>query len=141
MNHRTKSIAFFDRIINFIIQLLIPVVILALILGLARIFWDLRLLLTDNTISESFDLLIADILTMFVVIELLRSIIGYFEARRIKITMISEAAFVFILREAMIGIYNHSLDALYIASLALLLLVLGGIRTLAIRISPRMAVR
>jgi len=36
----------------------------------------------------------------------------------------------------LIGIYNPTIQALEIASLALLLLVIGGIRTLALRYSP-----
>jgi len=123
-------------VVNFIVQLLIPVIILALIFGVARVFWDIRIVFQGEPISKSFDLLITDILSMFIVIELLRSIIEYFEANRIKVTLISEAAFVFVLREVMIGIYNHTLGPLDIASMSLLLLVVGGIRTMAVRFSP-----
>jgi len=43
---------------------------------------------------------------------------------------------VFVLREIMIGIYQHKIGALEIASLAVLLLVIGGVRALAIVYSP-----
>lgn len=42
----------------------------------------------------------------------------------------------FILREVMIGLYQHQSSALQICSLALLALVLGAVRTLAIVYSP-----
>jgi len=132
----SRILVLFNKVVNFIVHLLIPVIIIALIIGIARVFLDLRVIFQGESISKAYHLLIIDILSMFVVIELLRSIIEYFEAHRIKITLISEAAFVFILREIMIGVYNHTIQALEIASLVLLLLVVGGIRPLAIRYSP-----
>jgi len=132
----SKILILFNKVVNFIVYLLIPVVILALLIGIARVFLDIRIVFQGKSITQGFDLLITDILSMFIVIELLRSIIEYFEAHRIKITLISEAAFVFILREVMIGIYSHTIQALEIAALSLLLLVIGSIRTLAIRYSP-----
>jgi len=46
------------------------------------------------------------------------------------------SALVFIMREAMIGVYQRYLQFTEIISLAVLLLVIGGIRTLAITYSP-----
>jgi len=80
--------------------------------------------------------MVTNILSMFIVIELLRSIIEYFEIHRLRITFIIDAALVFILREIMIGVYQHKMGAIEIGSLAVLLLVIGGIRTLAIIYSP-----
>lgn len=73
---------------------------------------------------------------MFIVIELLRSIIEYFSVHRLKITFIIDAALVFVLREIMIGLYEHSLETGMITALAALILVIGGIRTLAVVFSP-----
>lgn len=126
----------FKKVIDLIIKLLIPLVILALLLGMARIVVDLRSVFGTATVGTVFDLMITNILSMFVVIELLRSIIEYFEIHRFKLTYITDAAVVFILRELMIGIYGHSLDAWNIGALSLLLLVLGIIRTMAIMYSP-----
>ena len=110
--------------------------ILALAIGVAKIFLDLKAVFKSPTITEGFNIMITNILSIFVVIELLRSIIEYFEIRRLRITFITDAALVFILREIMIGIYQHDIVAVEIASLSVLLLVIGGIRTLAILYSP-----
>ena len=80
--------------------------------------------------------MVTNILSMFIIIELLRSVIEYFEIHRLKITFITDAALVFILREVMVGIYQHKMSAIETGSLAVLLLVIGGIRTLAIIYSP-----
>ncbi len=126
----------FKKVVDIIIKLMIPLVILALMMGIARIFLDLRVVFKSPTIALGFDIMVTNILSMFIVIELLRSIIEYFEIHRLRITFITDAALVFILREIMIGIYQHKTGAIEIGSLAILLLVIGGVRTLAIVYSP-----
>lgn len=116
---------------------MVPFIILALLLGVARIFLDLRGVYRSATIDEGFNLLVTNILSMFIVIELLRSILDYFEIHRLRITFIIDGALVFILREIMIGIYQHRMEAFEIISLSVLLLVIGIIRTLAIVHSPK----
>jgi len=127
---------YFKKVVDIIIKLMIPLVILALMIGIARIFLDLRVVFKSPTIATGFDIMVTNILSMFIVIELLRSIMEYFEIHRLRITFIVDAAMVFILREVMIGIYKHNMIAIEIGSLAVLLLVIGGIRTLAIMYSP-----
>jgi uncharacterized membrane protein (DUF373 family) len=126
----------FNFIVDVIVRLLVPLAIVALMMGVARVFLDLGAVYRSPSIAAGFDLLVTDILSMFVVIELLKSIIEYFEIHRIKITFILDAAVVFMLREVMIGLYRHSMAAAEIAALAALLLVLGVFRVAAVRFSP-----
>jgi uncharacterized membrane protein (DUF373 family) len=126
----------FNRIVDVIVRLLMPLAIVALMLGIARVFLDLWAVYKSPSIAAGFDLLVTDILSMFVVIELLKSIIEYFEVHRIKITFILDAAVVFVVREVMIGLYKHALGAGEIAALAALLLVLGAFRIAAVMFSP-----
>jgi uncharacterized membrane protein (DUF373 family) len=125
------------RIVDIIIKIMVPFIILALLLGVARVFLDLRGVYRSATIDEGFNLLVTNILSMFIVIELLRSILDYFEIHRLRITFIIDGALVFILREIMIGIYQHRMEAFEIFSLSVLVLVIGIIRTLAIVHSPK----
>lgn len=126
----------FKKVVDIIIKLMIPLVILALMIGIARIFLDLRVVFKTPTIAAGLDIMVTNILSVFIVIELLRSIIEYFEIHRLRITFITDAALVFILREVMVGIYQHKMNAVEIGSLAILLLVIGVVRTLAIVYSP-----
>ena len=130
MNH-------FRKTIDILIKMMIPLVILALMIGIARIVLDLRVVFGSPTIAAGFDLMVTNILSMFVIIELLRSIIEYFELHRLRITLISDAAIVFVVREVMIGLYQHSLASMDVIALAVLILILGGLRTLAIVFSPQ----
>ena len=74
----------FKKVVDIIIKLLIPLVILALMIGIAKIFIDLRTVFRSQTISEGFDLMVTNILSMFIIIELLRSVIEYFEYTDLK---------------------------------------------------------
>ena len=127
----------FKKVVDVLIRMIIPLVILALMLGMARIFLDLKGVFLSPNITEGFNSLLTDILSMFVVMELFRTILEYFEIHRLRITFIIDGALVFILREIMVGIYQHQMSAIETISLALLLLVIGVIRTLAIVHSPK----
>jgi uncharacterized membrane protein (DUF373 family) len=126
----------FRIITDFIIKLLIPVVILTLLLGVIRLFVDLWNITGSASLALSFNIMVTNILSMFVVVELLRSIIDYFEFHRLKITLIADASLVFILREIMISIYEHKINPAEIGSLAGLLLAIGIIRIMAVIFSP-----
>ena len=127
---------YFTRIVDSLITFMIPLVILALVMGIARLILDLRAIFGSQTIAAAFDMMVTNILSMFIVIELLRSIIEYFAVHRLKITFITDAALVFVLREIMIGLYQHSLEPVMTLALSALILVIGGLRTLAITFSP-----
>lgn len=126
----------FRKAVDLIVKLLLPLAIFALMLGIARVFLDVWNVWKAPTISAGFDVLVTDILSMFVVIELLKSIVEYFEVHRIKITFILDAAVVFVLREVMIGLYKHEMHAPEMLGLGALLLVMGAFRIAAVRFSP-----
>jgi uncharacterized membrane protein (DUF373 family) len=127
---------YFTTIVDSMIKLMVPIVIIAMIMGIARLVLDLREVFSSQTIAAAFDMMVTNILSMFIVIELLRSIIEYFAVHRLKITFITDAALVFVLREIMIGLYEHNLETGMIIGLAALILVIGILRTLAIVFSP-----
>jgi uncharacterized membrane protein (DUF373 family) len=95
---------YFTKIVDVMIKFMIPIVIIALLMGIARVVLDLRAVFGSETIAAGFDRMVTNILSMFIVIELLRSIIEYFAVHRLKITFITDAALVFVLREIMIGL-------------------------------------
>jgi uncharacterized membrane protein (DUF373 family) len=126
----------FKKVIDLIIKLMLPLVVLTLVMGIVRIFIDLKSVFYSSTVSDGFDIMITNILSMFVVIELLRSVVDYFKIHRLRVTFIADAALVFILREVMISVYKNTVDPMHIAALSLLILVIGVVRTLAIIYSP-----
>jgi uncharacterized membrane protein (DUF373 family) len=115
---------------------MLPFVVFALMLGMARMILDTPVIFRKPHIDEGFNLLLTNILSMFVAMELLRSLIEYFEIHRLKITFIIDGTIVFILREIMIGSFQHKIMSTEIYAFSMLLFVLGIIRALAILISP-----
>ncbi len=132
----SSATALFRVVAHGIVKLLIPLSIIALMMGVARVVIDLAHIYRSPTIAEGFDLIVSDILSMFVVIELLKSVVEYFEVHRLKLTFVIDAAVVFLLREVMIGVYRHAVDAAQLAAVAALLLVLGAFRVAAVRFPP-----
>ena len=126
----------FKKFIDLMIKCMIPLVIVALLMGIARVIIDLRMVFGSPTVAQAFDRMITNILSLFVVIELLKSILEYFEHHRIKLTFITDASLVFVLREIMIGLFQHSMQARDVLALSVLILVIGGVRTLAVLFSP-----
>lgn len=103
------------QVVDILIRLIIPLVIAALVLGIVRIFLDL---------GAGFDLMVTNILSTFVVIELIRSVLDCFKLHRLKITYITDAAVVFVVREIMIGLYEHAMPPRQVIALSVLILVL-----------------
>ena len=126
----------FRKALDLVMKLLVPLVVVALMMGVAKLFLGMWSVWKSPTIAAGFDVMVTDVLSMFVVIELLRSILEYADSHRIRITFVVDAALVFLVREVMIGLYKHALGATDVAALALLLLVLGAVRLSTVRFSP-----
>jgi uncharacterized membrane protein (DUF373 family) len=117
-------------------KLLIFFVVLVLGVGLVRLFWDVWKVMAVNELREAFGFTVTNLLTFFIILELFKSLVEYFREHRLKLTFIVDATLVFILREVMIGLYQHQSSPLQISALALMALALGAVRTLAIMYSP-----
>jgi uncharacterized membrane protein (DUF373 family) len=130
------AITFFNQVMDCFFKLLIFFVVLVLTVGLARLFWEVWHIMAVSELKEAFGFTVTNMLTFFIILELFKSLVDYFREHRLKLTFIVDATLVFILREVMIGLYQHQAVALQIAALALLALVLGIVRTLAIIYSP-----
>lgn len=126
----------FRKALDVVMKLLVPLVLVALMMGVAKLFLGMWAVWSSPTIAAGFDVMVTNVLSLFVVIELLRNILEYADSHRIRITLVIDAALVFLVREVMIGLYRHALAAADIAALAVLLLVLGAVRLSAVRFSP-----
>ncbi len=126
----------YDKVVDVILKVMAPLVIVVLVIGVVDVFRDLWVFLQEGTQERSFGTLMASILSIFVLIELFRSILGYVQSHRLKLTLISETAIVFLLREIMIGVYQGKLTPEKLLALAAVVLVVGAIRTAAVLVSP-----
>lgn len=122
----------FDKVINLVFRVLTLLVIVALIGGVVQFFLGLDKLLKPTDIGDAFAAIITDMLTLFVLVELLRSLVDYFTHHRLRMTFILDAAMVFVVREMMIKLYDHGIVASEVYPMAVLILVLGIVRTGAV---------
>ncbi len=109
--------------------------VLALILGMAKTLLDLRFIMFES-LDSGFRHIVASVLTIFIVIDLFKAFVDFHEHDRIKLTSVTDATILIIMREIAMGLYAQEFGYEFILSMAALLLVMGIIRVLAIKYSP-----
>lgn len=130
-----NSIKMFKKITDMISTVFLYVLLLALIVGMAKTLLDIRFILFDS-LESGFNHMVTSVLTVFIVIDLFKAFVDYHEHDRIKLTDITDATILIVLREIAVGLYSKELAYEFILSLAALILVLGIMRVLAIKYSP-----
>lgn len=118
----------FDQVIAVVFSVMLVFLTLAIIIGVVNLFLMLGDLVVHKKLDEDYHRIISDVLTLFIMIELSRSLVEYFNTHRLRLTFIVDAGIVFVLREIMIQLFEHNLEPNEIYSLSALLFVLGALR-------------
>lgn len=126
MNIKIDFKYIFDRVISVVFSFMLLFLTLAIIIGVIRMFFTLGSLVVNQELATDFLRIISDVLTLFILIELSRSLVEYFNTSRLRMTFIVDAAIVFVLREVMIKLFEHKIapDELYALSALLLVLTI-----------------
>ncbi|MFA5321753.1 MAG: phosphate-starvation-inducible PsiE family protein [Smithella sp.] len=128
----------FNRSIKVIVIILTLLIIAVLIVGLFQTVWEIKEFFFTRPIGQSFNVLVVDILTFLVIIELFRSFVVYFETHRFRLNTMIDPAIIFVIRELIVKLYGEqNMSWEIIVAFGVLLLCLGIIRSLAIKYSPR----
>jgi uncharacterized membrane protein (DUF373 family) len=130
--------ALFDRALKYIINVLIVYIILILVLGLCKILFFSTLMISGGQFLEfNLSIVVTDILTFLVIIELFKSFIEYFKAKRFRLHTMLDPAIIFIVRELIVKLYSHEkMTGEILFGFAGLVLCIGAVRTLAVVYSP-----
>jgi len=134
---KLDMIALFDRVICMVFGLMLVFITIGIIVGVARLFLNLGNLLVNDDITRQYMLIISEVLTLFILIELSRSLVDYFSAHRLRMTFIVDAGIVFVLREVMIKLFEHKIAVEEIYALSALLFVLGSLRIASVLVFQR----
>jgi len=118
----------YNRTIDAVFAVILLFITLTMIIGVVRLFYRVGELFNDGGITGSYLYIFADVLTLFILIELSRSLMEYFETHEMHLNPIIDAGIVFVLRHIMIELFNHKLDNNTIYALSVLLLSLAAIR-------------
>jgi uncharacterized membrane protein (DUF373 family) len=127
----------FSKSLQGIVIVLTLFIIMVLVVGLLQTIYEIKEFLFKRPIGQSFNVIVVDILTFLVIIELFRGFVAYFEVHRFRLSTMIDPAIVFVIRELIVKLYGeHDLGWQNIAAFGFLLLCLGIIRSLAVKFSP-----
>ncbi|MGB9940976.1 phosphate-starvation-inducible PsiE family protein [Methanosarcina sp.] len=129
------SIKLFKKVTDMISTIFLYILLLALVVGMAKTLLDIRFILLES-LESGFNHMVTSVLTVFIVIDLFKAFVDYQENDRIKLTDITDATILIVLREIAVGLYAQKFGYEFVLSLATLLLVLGIMRVLAVKYSP-----
>lgn len=118
----------FNTVVNFVFGIILFFIIIGIAIGTAQLFITTWGLLAFEGITGHYINIISDVLTLYVLIELSRSLVDYFHTHRLRLTFIIDAAIVFVLREILISLFKHELKLEMLYAFSFFLLVLGAIR-------------
>ena len=118
----------YGKIIRLVFSIILLFITLTMLIGVVRLFYRVGELFQEGGITGNYLLVFTDVLTLFILIELSRSLFEYFSSNRLRLTPIIDAGIVFVLRHIMIDLFNHKLESNDIYALSLLILVLGVVR-------------
>ncbi len=122
------------RGIKIVLSLLIVTILAALAGGVAKTFLDLQLLL-HSPLEVALRHVIIDTLILLAVVEVFKTTLTYFSEGRVKVTFIVDTILVVMLTE-IISHWFKGGDLVQFGVLGAILLVLAGMRVLAVRFSP-----
>jgi len=118
----------FNLTIGMIFRVILVFLIIVLCVATVKLFGSLGSLLSAKSITGSYKNLIADIFTLYILIELARTLAEYFHTHRLRLSFIVDAAIVFILRDIMMLLYmkNYDIQLLYVLTVMLLVDLSGS---------------
>jgi uncharacterized membrane protein (DUF373 family) len=126
---------FFKKVTDSIVTVILYILLVALIAGLVRLLLDIRFIAVDS-LEHCFRQIVTSVLTLFIVIEFFKTFADYSKHERIKLTYITDATILIVMREITVGLYSQSFGYQMLFALSALMLVLGLLRVLAVRYSP-----
>lgn len=127
----------FHHVIRFVFAIMLLFIVLGIMVGVLRLFLNLGSLLMNQDITRHYMSIISEVLTLFILIELSRSLVEYFSEQRLRMTFIVDAGIVFVLREIMIKLFEHQNTPEEIYALSALMFVLGSLRIGSVMVFQR----
>jgi uncharacterized membrane protein (DUF373 family) len=127
----------FDRAAGLIFGVLLLFITFGIIVGVVHLFLKFSDLVTNADITHHYVRIVSDVLTLFVLIELSRSLVSHFSEHRLRLTFIVDAGIVFVLREIMLKLFEQKISPDEVYALSALLFVLGCLRTASVLVYQR----
>ena len=124
----TQEMKLFELVTRWVFGVMLLFLTLGIVIGTLRLFLTLGNLFIFGDITGNYVSIVSDVLTLFILIELSRSLADYFTAHRLRLTFIVDATLVFLMRDIMIGLFENKLENQDLYALAAMLLALTVLR-------------
>ncbi|MGB9940558.1 phosphate-starvation-inducible PsiE family protein [Methanosarcina sp.] len=118
--------------IDLVTILILYILLLALIVGVINILLQIKSILS-GTLGGGFGQIVSGVLTVFILIDLFNTFVDYREHKEIRLTYVTDATTLIVMREITAGVYAQKYDYQFILGMSVLLLTLGAIRALAVK--------
>lgn len=118
----------FETTIRAVFSLILVLIVIGIGIGAIQLVVDIWKLMRLEGITGQYIDLISDVLTLYVLVELSRSLIEYFDSNKLRMTFIVDAGIIFVIREILIGLFKHTLEPEMIYALAALILSMSILR-------------
>ncbi|QFT54896.1 phosphate-starvation-inducible PsiE family protein [Microbulbifer sp. THAF38] len=128
---------YFDKSVDVVFGIILVFIIVGIAAGTLQLFLTTWKLFNFEGITGHYIDIITDVLTLYVLIELSRSLIEYFHTHKLRLTFIVDAAIVFVLREILIALFKHEIKAEMLYAFSAFIFVLGALRICSILVYQR----
>ena len=122
--------------IDLVTIIILYILLLALLVGVINILLDIKSVIF-GTLGGGFGQIVSSVLTIFILIDLFKTFVDYREHEEIRITYVTDATILIVMREIAAGVYAQRFDYQFILGLSILLFTLGIIRALAVKYPPK----
>ena len=129
-----------SRVTRVVFGVILAFLTLGIAIGTLKLFINFVDIVQTTNVTGSYQKMISDVLSLFILIELSRSLVDYFETDSIKVSAILDAGLVFVLREILIVLFESKTTETMLLVMTALLLVLGGLG-IAWRLTDRCTAR
>ena len=125
-----------DRIVDFILYLLIAAITLSLFVAVVKTFLDLEMFI-KTSVEETLRHLLINVLIILAVVEVLKTVLIYVKEGRVRVTFIIDTVLIVMLNEIMSNWFKHGSSESTVLLLVVTLVLIAS-RILAIKYSPGM---
>ncbi|MBE0525182.1 MAG: phosphate-starvation-inducible PsiE family protein [Methanosarcinales archaeon] len=104
MNFTVDHNWIFKKATNSIVIIILYILLLALLIGAVRLVLSIPQLMNNDGMDVTFYQIVANSLTLFIIIEFFKTLHDYSKYERIKLTFIIDATILIVLREISVGL-------------------------------------
>jgi len=126
----------FKMVIDSVTLIILYILLLTLLMGVIHILLNIKSILFE-TLGDGFGQIVTGVLTIFVLIDLFKTFVDFREHEEIRITYVTDATILIVMREIAAGLYAQRYDSQFILGLSTMLLILGIVKALAIKYSQK----